>query len=474
LGALGITAVAFLPTLLSFHDVWVRQPYTHGYLLLAAVVWLGWRNRRALVADGMGWSAALPLSVFVSLVWLVAHITDVQVVEQAALPVLLLLWVAASLGQGVAAPLVPLAALLLLAVPLWEVLVPPLQWLTVVVTGATVRLLRIPALIEGNVVHIPSGSFLIEGGCAGLNYFLAALVIGAVYAQTFLRVWPARLVSIGLVAGLSVVGNWLRVSSLIAIGYATEMQSDLMTGHMMYGWLIFALGVLAFLPLTKRIEAWQDRRWPSAGKASASGGEPGPSGATIRTRAVVRATAAVILGPALYFAIGLLPARQVPPSEIGGSRTWLSSPRAERPFMWRPDFQGASEELEISYTSGIDHVLLDRFVYRARDRRGELIGFSSRIAPDTSVVTSRILGQIGPERRLVNEVIVRDGSGHVLVWYWYRVAGVETPSAARAKALEVWAFFTRAQTSELISISSPCAPDDCSGAARALSSFLGA
>jgi len=474
IGAIVALAAAFLPTLLSFHDVWMEQPYTHGYLVLLAVAWLAWRERKRLVPAAGIWSAPLPAAVAVSLLWLVAHVTSVRALEQAAAVLLLLLWVAVSLGRTTAVRVAPLVGILLLAVPVWEVLTPVLQALTVAATGAVVGLLRIPASIEGNVVHIPSGSFLIEGGCAGLNYFMAALVIGAVYAQAFLRAWPARLGAVGLLAGMAVVGNWLRVSSLIVIGHATEMQSGLMDGHLTFGWAIFAVALVVFFPFTKRLEAWESRRWPAAEGARSGAEAAPPATGSDRRRAIALATAAVVSGPLVYFALDLLPPREVPPHAIGSPAAWVADARAARPFAWKPAFPGADRESTAAFTSGGDRVVLDHLVYDSRRHDTELIGFSSRIAPDSAIVVERLFGQIGPDRRLVNEAVVREGDGHVLVWYWYRVGGIETQSAVRAKALELWAFLTRATTSELIAISAPCAPGDCSDAARSLASFLGA
>ena len=75
-------------------------------------------------------------------------------------------------------------------------------------------------------------------------------------------------------------------------------------------------------------------------------------------------------------------------------------------------------------------------------------------------------------RRYVREVIVRSEGEPVLVWYWYRVGGVETPSRIRAKLLEVYAFFSRTTVSELIAMSATCGPESCEEAAALLSSFL--
>lgn len=50
--------------------------------------------------------------------------------------------------------------------------------------------------------------------------------------------------------------------------------------------------------------------------------------------------------------------------------------------------------------------------------------------------------------------------------------GSETPFPSRAKMLEIVAFVLRSPASELVTLSAPCAPEDCAGAAGALHAAL--
>ncbi|MEQ1855739.1 MAG: exosortase C-terminal domain/associated protein EpsI [Longimicrobiales bacterium] len=474
-GLFALTVVAFAPTLLSFHNVWMRQPYTHGYLILAAIAWLVWRDRGRLAAVTPSWDVALPAAAVLSVVWLVAQVTSLQMVAQAVLPALLLLWAALVLGMRAAMLLAPVAALFLLAVPFWDLLTPILQWMTVFTTGVALAVLRVPATLDGNVVNIPSGTFLIEDGCAGLNYLLAGVVIGALYAYSFVPRWRTRIAVLGLSAAIAILGNWVRVTALVVIGHATEMQSGLMEGHLTFGWAIFLVGLLAFFPLAGVVERRGALRWPSPAAPALAVGAGGANRRAL-LRSALPASMVVAMGPLLYLVIGVLPRREVPPSNVLGSvdTGWvLRAGEPARGTSWQPVFPLPDEADSAIWTNGSASVLLDRLVYHGQSQDAELVGYGSRIAPDSAVVIERLFGQVGPERRLVNEAIVREGGGHRLVWYWYRVGGVETQSAARAKMLEVWAFIRRATTSELIALSTPCGPTDCADASRTLSSFLG-
>lgn len=84
------------------------------------------------------------------------------------------------------------------------------------------------------------------------------------------------------------------------------------------------------------------------------------------------------------------------------------------------------------------------------------------------------MGPVDPARRLwVQQAVVLTPEGPVLVWYWYRVGGVDTFSPVHAKILEIPAFLSRRRASELIALSAACEADNCRDAFQALAGFMG-
>jgi hypothetical protein len=102
-----------------------------------------------------------------------------------------------------------------------------------------------------------------------------------------------------------------------------------------------------------------------------------------------------------------------------------------------------------------------RFGYEGNSQGHELIGGPNAIAARDRLLDDRVVGPLDERLRTVRQAVVRMGTGQRLVWYWYRVAGVETTSPARAKLLEVVAFFRRTSPSELVAVSAPCGKVDC-------------
>ena len=157
---MALTLLGFWPTWVSFIGVWQRYNYGHGYLIAGVVVWLLWRNRSALSGSPSGKADLIPLLAFLSVGWLLAFVSGLGVVHQGLMVVILLTFGIASLGRPAVKVLAPIAATFLLAVPLWEALIPVLRPLTVLASGTVARWLGIPAEIEEFYITIPDGVFL--------------------------------------------------------------------------------------------------------------------------------------------------------------------------------------------------------------------------------------------------------------------------------------------------------------------------
>jgi hypothetical protein len=273
-----------------------------------------------------------------------------------------------------------------------------------------------------------------------------------------------------LAVGLSIAANWLRVTSLIVIGHVSEMRAAVIHSHHTFGWLVFLLFVLfLFFPLAGIIvrRAHRASALAGAGATARDGQEDAAvSAGGAPTSLAARATVVAAVGPLLLWAIGSLPSREapspaVPDAAVGAFLRTESAPRA---YDWRPGYQNALRTSSTGWSDGTAHVALDHLVYRGQTQGAELIGYPNRIAPDSLLASERMIGPVGPERRIVNEA---------LVWYWYRVGGIETASPLKAKLLEIPAFFRRVDSSELIALSTACDLESCEAGARALAAILG-
>lgn len=460
--------IAGWPTTLSFVPTWMANYQEHGFFLGALALWLLWRDRDRL--PRLGTEPVRELFAVLGLLsfgWLLAVVMDVRALHQLLLIVVATVWGLAVLGWGARVPVLTLGAIMALAVPVWGVLSPVLQRMTTIASGAMTRLAGIEAEVGVDWIAISSGTFLVEEGCSGINYLMGGLTLGAVYAQLFTRRWQTQARIVALAAAVSIVGNWIRVTALIFLGEATQMQSPYIEDHLWQGWAIFTLLMIPTYRLARRIEIRDARRF---GDGVEEVTEPAPAPDAARIRAARLATTAALVGPFLYLAFGAIPRRGEPVRDtviFDLDPAWAVTPE-ESGDAWTPDFRGFDQRADWELSVGDHTVDLARYYFLDQRQGEELIQYANVIAADSLLVSSRVFGPVGPDNRLVRESMFFADDGPRIAWHWYRVAGVETPFAANAKALEILAFFTRSQTAELVTMSARCAPDDCVEAALAL------
>ncbi len=134
--------------------------------------------------------------------------------------------------------------LVIMALPIWDALLEPLVVIASGVVTKLVSYLNIAVLIEGNSITTPYGRILIAEGCSGIRYLMVSTILATVVSHTNHYKPTRTIVTIGLGILIGLVANWARITLLILIGYYSEMQSNLMHDHEMFGWVIFALFIM--------------------------------------------------------------------------------------------------------------------------------------------------------------------------------------------------------------------------------------
>ncbi len=484
--ALATLLLLLLPTWMTFPDTWDAER-THGYAVAAFCIWQVWTVRKELVPHRDALAPGIGATALVGLLWMVATIVGVRFVYQGAAVALLLAWASAVFGRAGFRLLWPIAAIFTLALPVWEVLLGPLQAMTVAVNQMLIHATGIPAQLDRNLIHFPTGTIEIAQSCAGLSFFMSALSISIVYARLFQQHWKARAVAVGTALALALVSNWIRVFGLVVIGYRSQMRSPLMKEHAFYGWVIFALVMVAFFFLTTKVEAWERHLFSREPHAPA--GSPQdivPLADHVGGRGpLMSATLAAAL-PLLLFVVQTRRTVHMslpqPTPGIVVPATWRAEPvprqeveRADNDTtgtFWVPSMSGERyremQRLIPDAAAGLPTVQIDRFGYQGSEQGHKLIGDGNQLAPGNRLVQESVVGPLDAGLRMVRQAIVRDHGRARLVWYWYRVADVDTPQATRAKLLELVAFVQRRTPSEMIAVSAPCAPTTCQSAIEAV------
>jgi exosortase len=471
---------AFWPTLITFPPTWSASYQEHGFFLGGLVVWFAWKNRDRFLANATrGLGDLVPVIALLSVGWLFAAIMTVRAGHQLAFVVIGVAWAFTVFGWGARVQILTLGATLALAIPIWGVIVPVLQRMTVIASGAATRLAGIEAVIGYDTITISTGTFLVEEGCAGINYLMGGLTLGAFYAHLFTERWQTQLKIVGLAGAASIVGNWIRVTVLVFLGEATAMQSPYIEDHLWQGWAIFTLLMIPTYRLARGIERRDARAARAEFEAgtdpalTASAQEPADdaeSAVVVSPRLATLATAAAVTGPVLYMAIGVIPRASEPDrtAEVFAIHDAWAVPAPAGPGRWTPDFHGIDERADWTVDVLGRELELSRHYWVDQRQGGELIQWNNRIAADSLVVTNRMYGPVGPSRRIVHEAIFFAGDEPRIAWYWYRVGGFDTPFSSKAKLLEIISFFRRSAAAELVTMSVVCEPESCAAAAQAL------
>ena len=178
----------------------------------------------------------------------------IQVAHQALLPIIVWLNVRIIFGQAHRAQsLVPIG-LLYSAIPVWHVFVPALQAMTISVVSALLRIVAIPAYVDGRFRHTSAAaSFMSRMAARACTISSSPRRSRRCTANCAATAGRVRVYLFGLAIALALVSNWLRVFIIIVAGDLTDMQHYLVrVDHSTFGWVVFAVAMVVFLLLVQR------------------------------------------------------------------------------------------------------------------------------------------------------------------------------------------------------------------------------
>lgn len=436
--------------------------YTHGYLIVAISVWALLRSRDSLARESSAPVAALiPVSLVLSVAWLITYRAGLLVVYQALLP--LAMWVAVwtICGWRVARTSMFAFGFLYFAVPIWSLSNSTLQHATTAAMKALLPLFSVPAYFSGNTVYIPSGVFEIAGGCSGLHFFIVGTAIATLYGEVHRDSLKTRVIFVLMAALLAVLANWVRVFTIIVAGHLTNMQHFLIrVDHYYFGWAVFAVAIALFLYLASKMPPQDRAADPMLERKS----QPRP--VPRRAWPITAFTAvAVAVGP--WQASRVSAGAREPASVLPTLTRWNGPDDAVG--QWRPKFPSADRLLLGSYSA--DGQRVDVFVAAYREQhQGKEFG-----SLGNSSLGEGLKSQI-PRRALsggIGERIVIDDQG--LRWILRDTYVVGERKFYAASVGQLWYGLTalwRDQRSAALGVRVKCQADSCDAARLVADEFL--
>ena len=258
-GIAGLVAILYSSSFVSMVQLWRYGDHHHGVLVFPIAAYFLWRSRHGLAALPVrpwGWGIGL-LSVLV-LGWVVSRGIGVQAAEHLAAVLLIPAAVATFLGVSIVRfSLFPLL-FLIAAVPVGDALVPYLMQITANVSETLLRMAHVPVLREGQIMTLPGGVFEIADVCAGLRYLISGTMMGLLFAYTTFRSNWKRAMFVGVAAVALIFANGVRAFVVMFVASATEMRYLAGRDHVVFGWLMFGIVVMALFWGGQRFADEQD------------------------------------------------------------------------------------------------------------------------------------------------------------------------------------------------------------------------
>ncbi|HJS89981.1 MAG TPA: EpsI family protein [Steroidobacteraceae bacterium] len=269
------------------------------------------------------------------------------------LPLILWLAVLAVFGWQAARAAGFAVGFLYFGLPGWGVLAPALQRLTEWAVGVIGPAVGLPVAMSGTMVLLPGGmTFVIERGCAGVDFLTVGLAVAALYGELEQASFRRRVRLLGGMLLFAIVSNWVRVILIIEIGYRSHMRSALATrDHLAFGRDIFAAALLLFVWLASR----GGRSTPDvpvvAGPGRAASGIPAPRHHDAWRYGLIATTLLVVPVLAYGSLIASEPRAAAPPWDLPQARAPWHGPTHSADLLWQPRYVGAHTEHRGRYQS---------------------------------------------------------------------------------------------------------------------------
>lgn len=464
---LAIAVAAYFQTWSDLWPHWMEKDatYTHGVLVAAMSLWLVWRARSPLAAiEPVATLSVLPLTLVLSAAWLVAARANVFILHAVLWPLLAfsILW--AGVGWRAASRLAFPLGFLYFAIPVWELLKPPLQAISAFMVGRLTQAIGVPGQVEGPYVMLPDATIFIALDCSGAHFLSVALAVGAVAIVNRGDNWRTGILIMALAAVLSMIFNWLRILLIVLAYLHPDLKHSLETmGHLTFGWWVFAVDLLAFVLVLRFVPASAPRvpaAEPAPEAREPNTREPNTSRLGVRGYAVAAATALLLpLSSIAGHLRASFPADVESPPPIAG----LTGPSAPDP-RWKPRAEGAAWSHRAAYLTPDGRVVeLYRNEYHRQSQGSELISRGSPLFEPTSYTigasNTAVLGA-SEDKLEVTSVTLRDRSGKE--WsalYTYIVDDEVVASARRAQLLMALHSFYGRPAAGVLAVMMPCVPN---------------
>ena len=277
--AVALALLVYGPILYYMVEHWnTVADYSHGFLIAPLALYFAWerqpRLRRARIEPSWWGLAPLALSTLTLVVGrLGVELMNMRVSFVLALMGIVLLLLGRHVFRILAFPLFFLFLMVPLPQSLVNVVAFPLQLTAADWAVDLLYYLRIPALREGNIIHLPNTALYVAEACSGLRSLMALVTLGVVFAYFFRKSWGERILIVLSAIPIAIVVNALRVTITGVLTYRFGEKAAEGAIHEFQGLITFSAAFVLLLT-----EAWLlTKLWPERWRPKPSDGAAVPA-----------------------------------------------------------------------------------------------------------------------------------------------------------------------------------------------------
>ena len=414
---------------------WNSSVYEHCLLVIPVIGWMVWQRWPQLSQIApQAWAGGLFWIAGGMAAWVVGYGSEINVGRHFGLIVMMQGMALTLLGPNVIRALTFPFFYSFFLVPVGDQLVAPLQTLTADMSMVFLDWSSIPATLSGIFITTPTGYFRVAEACAGVNFLIATIALGAMVAHICFSSWARRALFMAACVVVPILANGVRAWGTMFIAHYQGIEFAAGFDHVFYGWFFFAF-VLAMIiggawrffdrsPHDQFIRA-QDFQKPYRFRLAM----PMAFGLAVLTALPAVAIAARSAEGAQ------LPSRVYLP-EVAGWQ--LEMQPQSRPY-W-PQFPGASHTVLARY-SNANGAVVDLFaaVYDRQEQGRELLAVDAGAADPVNnwVWSADTAAYIAADSNAKGERVSAPGPIRREVATLYRLRGVTTADTATVKWLSL-------------------------------------
>ncbi len=227
--------------------------YQHGFLVVPLAIWFAYERRWDLEDAPIkgSWTGLIPMCIGLLSLTIGRLGTELMTMRAAfvfALIGLVLLLLGREIFKILAFPLFFLFLMVPLPQSLVNTIAFPLQLIAAKSAVWSLQELGVPALVEGNIIHLAHAELFVADACSGLRSLMALITLGIVFAYFFKRgvVW-VQLLLVASTIPIAMLVNSFRVALTGLLAHHLGQEAATGAIHDFQGIITFSLALLILL-----------------------------------------------------------------------------------------------------------------------------------------------------------------------------------------------------------------------------------